>query len=131
MTQSTVTFEFKDLPFRLFAYEKEMNRFTAGVETEVFYELGEKLETEWRRATRDRDLLFYVHIQPGRIEEIACLMNNLYGAKLVDNQIKKCGKMKKKLRWVAWFETPVCFNTKKEMLSYCKGKIVMMSKITN
>lgn len=39
--------------------------------------------------------------------------------------------MKKKLRWVAWFETPVCFYTKKEMLNYCKGKIVMMSKILN
>ena len=36
---------------------------------------------------------------------------------------------KKPLRWVAWFENPICFHTKKEMEEYCKGKIVMMSKI--
>jgi hypothetical protein len=36
---------------------------------------------------------------------------------------------KRKLRWVAWFETPICFYTKKEMLKYCEGKIVMMSKM--
>jgi hypothetical protein len=35
----------------------------------------------------------------------------------------------KKLRWVAWFKNPICFYTKKEMLEYCKNKIVMMSKI--
>lgn len=38
-------------------------------------------------------------------------------------------KIKKQLKWVAWFENPICFHTKKEMEEYCKGKIVMMSKI--
>jgi hypothetical protein len=37
--------------------------------------------------------------------------------------------MNKKVKWVAWFSDPKCFYTKKEMLEYCKGKIVMMSKI--
>jgi len=36
---------------------------------------------------------------------------------------------KKKLRWVAWFEDPILFYTKKEMLEYCKGQFVLMSKI--
>ena len=36
---------------------------------------------------------------------------------------------KRKLRWVAWFENPICFYTKKDMLNYCKDRIVIMSKI--
>ena len=36
---------------------------------------------------------------------------------------------KKQLKWVAWFENPICFYTKKEMQEYCRRKIVMMSKI--
>jgi hypothetical protein len=35
----------------------------------------------------------------------------------------------KGFKWVAWFENPICFRTKKEMLDYCKGKFVIMSKI--
>jgi hypothetical protein len=36
---------------------------------------------------------------------------------------------KKKLRWVAWFENPICFYTKKEAIKYCAGKFVMISKM--
>ena len=35
----------------------------------------------------------------------------------------------KKMRWVAFFENPLCFATKKEMMLFCKGKTVIMSKI--
>ncbi len=30
--------------------------------------------------------------------------------------------MKKKLRWVAWFETPVCFYTKKRNVELLQGE---------
>jgi hypothetical protein len=36
---------------------------------------------------------------------------------------------KKPMRWVAWFKQPKTFSTKKEMDKYCKGKIVITSKI--
>jgi hypothetical protein len=38
-------------------------------------------------------------------------------------------KKERKFRWVAWFERPVCFYTKREMVEYCKGKTVIMSRI--
>ncbi|MES2727576.1 MAG: hypothetical protein V4643_10780 [Bacteroidota bacterium] len=39
--------------------------------------------------------------------------------------------MKRKImRWVAWFENPICFATKEECYDFCKGKIVMISKIS-
>lgn len=36
---------------------------------------------------------------------------------------------KKQMRWVAWFETPKMYPTKKEMLNDIKNQIVMYGKI--
>ncbi len=79
----TQTYILKDMPKAIINDENDRGlKFTRGVEKDIFFEIGEYLNTRWT-PTGERELTLTVDVSAEHEETLRCLMHNLHQAKLI------------------------------------------------
>lgn len=80
---TTQTYLLKDMPAAIINDENDRGlKFTRGVEKDIFFEIGEYLNTRWT-PTGERELTLTVDVSTEHAETLRCLMHNLHQAKLI------------------------------------------------
>ena len=78
----TQTYIFQDLPKAIINDDNERGlKFTRGIEKDIYYEIGEYLNTRWT-PTGEQEMFLTVDVSELHAETLQLLMQNLHSAKL-------------------------------------------------